>query len=227
MAAPEPSRARHWARRVLGRDWYPEPQPLWVQQRIIGDPAMYTLVASAGRMLAGFASIKRTTASATGASSIAECGPHAGMADVAARMTAALGATGFMSFDFMIERASGNAFLLECNPRPNHVSHLGGQLGVDLCAALHQDLCAVAGGASRNVVPTGPRLSRTIALYPQEWLRAPDSDALHHGYHDVPWDDPDLVVRLAMDVITETAKSMPAREAGNPFNFPIFAKRSL
>ena len=149
------------------------------------------------------------------------------MAASSERMVAALGATGFLSFDFMIERATGNAFLLECNPRPNHVTHLGGRLGVDLCSALHAGLRPPARAGSRDTPPLGPHDSGTIALFPQEWLRAPDSAALHDGYHDVPWDDPDLVVRLAMDVIAERTKSVPARETGNPFNFPVFAKRSL
>jgi hypothetical protein len=30
-------------------------------------------------------------------------------------------------------------------------------------------------------------------LFPQEWLRDPSSPYLHSGYHDVPWDQPDLV----------------------------------
>ena len=33
----------------------------------------------------------------------------------------------------------------------------------------------------------------TIALFPQEWLRDPASPFLQSGYHDVPWDEPELI----------------------------------
>lgn len=32
-----------------------------------------------------------------------------------------------------------------------------------------------------------------VALFPQEWRRDPSSENLHKIYHDVPWDDPELI----------------------------------
>jgi hypothetical protein len=35
--------------------------------------------------------------------------------------------------------------------------------------------------------------SDTIALFPQEWMRDPASEYLTSGYHDVPWEEPELI----------------------------------
>jgi hypothetical protein len=34
---------------------------------------------------------------------------------------------------------------------------------------------------------------REIALFPQEWQRNPASPYLRNAYHDVPWNEPELV----------------------------------
>jgi hypothetical protein len=33
----------------------------------------------------------------------------------------------------------------------------------------------------------------TITLFPQEWMRDPASPFLTSGYHDVPWEEPELL----------------------------------
>jgi hypothetical protein len=33
----------------------------------------------------------------------------------------------------------------------------------------------------------------TIALFPQEWIRDPHSSFLRSAYHDIPWEEPELV----------------------------------
>ena len=40
-----------------------------------------------------------------------------------------------------------------------------------------------------------PRVTEkdTIALFPQEWIRDPESAFLRSGYHDVPWEEPELL----------------------------------
>ena len=222
-------------RRLLGRDWYPEPQQLWVQSRIVGDPAMYTFSAVEGRMLAGFAGIPCTTSTAVGHSTVVDCGPHPEMAAASASMVAALGITGFASFDFMIERSTGASYLLECNPRPTQVSHLGRRLDVDLCAALHAALverfdqrpdagrCQYRETLAHTAQTSARR--ETIALFPQEWARAHDSRALHDLYHDVPWDDPGLVARVAQLVAHPAGKREPRPKLTDTFKFSLVAKR--
>jgi hypothetical protein len=60
--------------------------------------------------------------------------------------------------------------------------------GRDLPAALYA-------AVSEQTVQPAPKLTEkdTIALFPHEWLRDPGSAFLQSGYHDVPWEEPELV----------------------------------
>ncbi len=173
-------------RRCLSRDWFPVGIPFDVQQAIDGHPAMYCAVAMEGRMLAGFAGFNRT-GHGTGPSTHVSIGAHAEMERAARVMIAALGATGFIGFDFMIEHATGDAYLLECNPRPIQIGHLGRRIGVDLAAAL---AAALAGDLPAE--PQSASGEADIALFPQSWLQDPESLA-GNADADVPWDDPGLM----------------------------------
>jgi biotin carboxylase len=178
---------RNQLRRMLHRDWYPNEAEIDVQQAIAGVPAMYCAVAVDGEMLAGFAGITRKAGPDHGPSSVVWLGEHAAMAEASAAMVAALGATGFLGFDFMIEDATGDAYLIECNPRPIQVGHLGSRIGADLCAAL---------AARLRQEPSPPKAAvhaEEIALFPQEWQRDADSLAGNDRYLDVPWDDQPLL----------------------------------
>lgn len=180
---------------LLSRDWYPNDNALWLQAGIAGYPAMYTALALDGRMLAGFAGMPVSTNGTAGPSTVVELGHNDAMEAASRRMVEAMGATGFVSFDFMIEQATGKAYLLECNPRPNQVSHLGPRVGVDLCRTLRETLQHPA-GAGRPSSRCANRKG-TVALFPAEWQRAPASVAINDHFHDVPWDEPELVVALA------------------------------
>ena len=95
--------------------------------------------------------------------------------------------TGFLGFDFMIEDATGDAYLIECNPRPIQVCHLGSRIGADLCGALAARL--------RQAAPPSQTAIRAeeIALFPQEWQRDAGSLADTDRYLDVPWEDQPLL----------------------------------
>ncbi|MFY9646646.1 MAG: ATP-grasp domain-containing protein, partial [Terriglobales bacterium] len=99
-----------------------------------------------------------------------------------------MGLSGLCGFDFMLEAGTGNAYLIEINPRATQVAHLGLGLGRDLPAALYS---AVTGEKVRVAASTTE--NPTIALFPHEWARDPQSDFLRTGYHDVPWNTPELV----------------------------------
>ncbi len=99
-----------------------------------------------------------------------------------------LNLSGVHGFDFMLEADTGNAYLIEMNPRATQVGHLTLGPGRDIPAALH---AAISGDA----IQFAPTLTGkdTIALFPQEWIRDPRSTYLHTGYHDVPWNEPELL----------------------------------
>jgi hypothetical protein len=110
------------------------------------------------------------------------------MSAAAEKMVRRLELSGLHGFDFMLEAQTGNAHLIEINPRATQVGHLTLGPGRDLPAALY---AAVTG---EDLHPT-PRLTEneTIALFPQEWMRDPESAFLQSSYHDVPWDEPELL----------------------------------
>jgi hypothetical protein len=178
---------RNTLRRIAHRDWYPTDATIDVQQSIVGTPAMFCAVAVNGKMIAGFAGITRQTCATNGPSSIVWIGAHAEMERASAAMIRAYGATGFIGFDFMIEQSTGDALLLECNPRPIPVCHLGSRIGVDLCAALAAEL---SGG---TLVTAPSDEGEAITLFPNEWQRNPDGVAEIGNHIDIPFDDPELL----------------------------------
>jgi biotin carboxylase len=176
-------------RRLAGRDWRPPRQPVDVQAFIPGTPAMSCAVAREGKVVAVLCALTRQTTRPEGQASVVTLCRHAGMEEATAAMVAAFGASGFIAFDFIIAAETGRAVLIECNPRPIQVAHLGPRIGVDLVAALAH---AFAGTPS---LPPPPEVLReeTIAFFPQEWLRDSGSPHFAAAFHDVPWDEPALV----------------------------------
>lgn len=96
--------------------------------------------------------------------------------------------SGLHGFDFMLEANTGNAYLIEINPRTTQVGHLTLGPGRDLPAALYSAVTHEALQSARKVTDLD-----TIALFPQEWLRDPESPYLTSAYHDVPWQESELV----------------------------------
>jgi hypothetical protein len=113
---------------------------------------------------------------------------HPKMASAVEKMAKRLQLSGFHGFDFMLEESSGNAYLIEINPRATQVGHLSFGAGRDLPRAL---ISALSG----RPIEAAPKASENdvIALFPQEWLRDPASPYLRSGYHDIPWNQPDLL----------------------------------
>lgn len=183
--APRRSPLRTLARRLLHRDWYPVGSQIDVQQAIAGQPAMVAAVAWRGEMLASFAGVTRAALSATGPGSVIGLSAHAGMETAAACFIAATGASGFISFDFLIDDRTGRACLLECNPRPIQIGHLGARVGVDLAGAL---AAALRGQPQPGAHACG---TAEIALFPNGRRHARPGVPL-----DMPEDDPRLVAAL-------------------------------
>jgi predicted ATP-grasp superfamily ATP-dependent carboligase len=183
-----PSPLKALRRKLLRVDWLPSRSNIVVQEFIAGTPAMTCAAAFAGRTVGVVSAFASQTTSPTGPASIVHLAPHDGMVRASAAMIEAFGATGFISFDFVVDEA-GREYLLECNPRPTQILHLGGLVAVDLPKRLLDAL--------NGIVPDSPEIVRDreagIAIFPAEWNRDPASPALRENHHDVPWDDPDLI----------------------------------
>jgi hypothetical protein len=126
--------------------------------------------------------------SSSGPATVLRLVENAEMAGATVKMARRLGLSGFHGFDFMLEENTANAYLIEINPRTTQVGHLTLGPGRDLPAALY---AAVSG---QNVRPAAKLTEKdTIALFPGEWTRNPESAFLRSAYHDVPWEEPNLV----------------------------------
>jgi len=134
---------------------------------------------------------------------------HPEMKDAVEKMVRRLNLSGLHGFDFMIEMHTGGAHLIEINPRTTQVGHLRLGEGKDLPAALYAALT----GSSVQPAPKVTE-SNTIALFPQEWLRDPDSPSISSGYHDVPWEEPALVQFCIERSLRQKAGTRTAEEAG-------------
>jgi hypothetical protein len=162
------------------------------QQFIRGMPAMQAVCAMNGKMLEQMQVLKQEChPGPTGPSSVVRFIEHESMDVAARRLVAALGFSGFAGIDFMVEEDSQRPWLIEFNPRPCPISHLGSHVGRDLARALW---CEMTNNAyTREVVGNPPS---SIALFPQEWQRDPQSPALGSMFHDIPEDDPALLEAL-------------------------------
>ncbi|MBI3475601.1 MAG: ATP-grasp domain-containing protein [Acidobacteria bacterium] len=110
------------------------------------------------------------------------------MSDAASRIARRLRLSGIHGLDFMLEADTRKPYMIEINPRVTQLCHLTLGLGHDVPAALLEAL------SGKTVAPS-PKLTDhdTIALFPQEWIRDPQSSFLRSAYQDVPWQEPGLM----------------------------------
>jgi ATP-grasp domain len=159
-----------------------------VQSLIAGREATSTVVCSKGAVLAALHFEVIHKVSSTGHATVVRLVENAEMAAAAEAVVCRLGLSGFYGFDFMLEGGTQHAYLIEINPRVTQVGHLNLGPGRNLPAALYAAL------SGKHIQPA-PKVTEkdTIALFPQEWIRDPQSPHLQSAYHDVPWDKPALV----------------------------------
>lgn len=179
-----------------------------LQSYVPGVPAFRTVATWNGRVLAGISfAAERIHPEPTGASTVVRLVENAEMDRAAIALTAALGCSGLVSYDFMLDEATGRAALIEMNPRCVGSCHLGQLFGHDVCGALAAEVSGAAWPAQPAIVPK----STMIALFPKELERDPDSLYLTSPdvLHDVPTHDHGLV-----DIyVKRLARLRPARAA--------------
>ena len=158
------------------------------QAFVAGHEATSTIACWQGTVLASlhFEVLKKV--SSTGHATVLRLIEHPEMSAAAEKIARRLKLSGLHGLDFMLEAHTGNAHLIEINPRTTQVGHLALGLRRDLPAALYAAL-------AENNLQAAPKITEndTIALFPHEWMRDPKSEFLQSGYHDVPWEEPALV----------------------------------
>jgi hypothetical protein len=189
---------RFLKRLIVNRDpywlqaWQRRTQPtVVVQSHIEGRPANCAVVCWKGEVLAGIVVEVANAQGATGPATIVRVVDRPEMLLAAERLARRLNLSGLVGLDFMIEERSGNFYLIEMNPRCTPLSHVQLGPGRDLIAALSAQL---SGGSLRE----SPLVTEndTIAYFPQACHWDPKSQLLHSSYHDVPWEEPELVQEL-------------------------------
>jgi predicted ATP-grasp superfamily ATP-dependent carboligase len=165
--------------------------PVLVQKFIDGRPAAFGAVALGGSMLAGITAIRmHTEPPQSGPATVYQLADRPDVALAASKMIEALGLSGFSSFDFLLEEGTDVPYLLECNPRISVSSYIGTHFGADLSHELYRALAGARDSGKHP--PAAPIREQIVALFPQEWMRRPDSVALRSCVIDAPWDDPEL-----------------------------------
>jgi predicted ATP-grasp superfamily ATP-dependent carboligase len=191
-----PLLARAIKRALLSEDrtllipWMRRVRPVVNAQAFIPGREATTLVACwEGKVLAALHLEVLQKRHSSGPATVLRWVDNGDMKSAAEKMVARLNLSGLQGFDFMIEASTGHAYLIEINPRATQVGHLTLGAGRDLPAAL---FAAVTG---KPIQPAQKVTDKdTIAIFPSEWVRDPNSAYLTEGYHDVPWSQPALLI---------------------------------
>jgi hypothetical protein len=162
-----------------------------VQSYISGRDATSLIACWQGRVLAELQFEVLSVQKAAGPASILKmiCKPE--MSQTATLIAGKLQLSGLYGFDFILENGTEYTHLIEMNPRTTQVGHLALGPGRDIPASLY------AAFTGKEVLPR-PKVTNkdVIVLFPEGWLRDPSNGLLKAGYHDVPWEEPDLVRSL-------------------------------
>ncbi|MGC2057384.1 MAG: ATP-grasp domain-containing protein [Candidatus Sulfotelmatobacter sp.] len=152
--------------------------------------------------------------SAAGPATVVRWIENTDIATAAEKMVRRLNLSGVHGFDFMLEERTGKTYLIEMNPRATQVGHLALGPGRDIPAALY----AALSGTVRQSAPAVTE-NDTIALFPQEWIRNPESAFLQSAYHDIPWEAPEFV----RDCVSNQRKQSAwySRENWNKSSAPV------
>jgi hypothetical protein len=200
LSAP-PTAAQSWKRLVVDRDplaiWMrsnPGDRGITIQQFIEGRPANSMLVSRDGAVLSQVGALVVSSDGPTGAATIIRHLTDKRMAQAGESLAAKLRLSGFCGLDFMIEAETGIPYLIEMNPRCTQLGHLEFANQGSLAAAFSADL-----KGEPNRPPLRPIRPGTIALFPQAFQAAARNRHLDSSYHDIPWEEPQLVAELMLD----------------------------
>lgn len=190
----------------LNRALSPVDPAISAQAFIDGHPATSSLACWQGQVVAANHFDVLVTSAATGPACVVARRECPQMIASAAAIAKAFNLSGLFGLDYVRDR-DGQVHLLEMNPRATPTAHL--MLGEDLPAALLRSAGLPA--HPRPLATTKPE----VAIFPREWMRDPASPWLKNAYHDVPWEDPDVVragIQLEQDEdLDDTLGEVPAR----------------
>jgi len=161
-----------------------------IQAHISGPVFSQAMTAWEGKVLAGFVREKLITHPPLGPATVVRCLHAPEIRRFSDQLAIGLGMSGFFGLEYIVDARTGETHLLEINRRATPATHVGGMIGVDLCAALY---AAINGGPQSVRGDLAAGEEHLIAHFPQEWLRDPQSRYLRDFRVDAPWDDPEVM----------------------------------
>jgi hypothetical protein len=187
-----------WKRFFVNRD----PLALWswrnagkpritMQQFIPGRPANAMFACWKGEVLSIVAVEVLNSQGATGSATVVQVIQHPEMIEAARKLSKKLSLHGFHGLDFILEKDTNDAYLIELNPRCTQLGHLRLADQGDLAGAFTSKLKEEAPS-----IPLDTIRGDTIAFFPQAFLLNPKNPYLVSGHHDVPWEEPALIREL-------------------------------
>jgi len=164
---------------------------LVLQQFIAGRPANTMMVCQNGKVLAMVTVEVLCAQGATGAAMAVRLIENDEIRIAAERISERLQLSGFHGLDFVLENGTGDAYLIEMNPRCTQLGHLP--------LPGKGDLAGIFCRAFTNANPQQPQRSfceKTIVFFPQAIMSNAKFSYLQTSYVDVPWGEPRLVREL-------------------------------
>jgi len=187
-------------RMLINRDplalwsWSRRRQPaMSLQEFVPGTPANIMVACWQGKILAELSVQALSCQGPTGSSLVVQVIANPQLSRAAALLAGRLKMSGFFGLDFILEPATGAAYLIEMNPRCTQLGHLKLPQG-DLAGALCARLLARERPRAKTPIP-----SDTIAFFPQALLWGAETAFLERVHYDVPWDQRQLVKALIQD----------------------------
>jgi len=192
-------RVYDWREKVRGRVmddfWLPASRGITASKFIDGRPAMVQAVALAGQTLGVLAAVaEENFPRAVSPASVVRFIRHEEMRSAVEKLIAHWKLSGFIAFDFMLD-AENRAWFLECNPRPIPIVHLGALAGEDLCRRFYAALTSTPPPVEKNFQDI------SVAHFPKEQRRDPNSAWLRRAFHDVPANEPELLAALLAEPV--------------------------
>jgi predicted ATP-grasp superfamily ATP-dependent carboligase len=166
-----------------------------IQQFIPGRPANAMLACWRGELLSMVSVEVIRSQGATRAALIVRVIENREIELAAQLLSRRLQLTGFYGLDFMLDPETNRTWLIEMNPRCTQIGHLPLTKDGDLASALCQKL------TGRKCITNETRIEKdTIAFFPHAVLSDPCNQLFRNSYHDVPWEQPQLVRELLMEI---------------------------
>jgi hypothetical protein len=183
------------------RPWLMQhPRQVSIQRFVAGPDATVAVASWRGEVLACIDAEVLRTSKPKGPATIVRLCQDGDRLQSIKKIVRKLGFTGLCGFDFMIDAANGDAYLIEMNARATQTCSLPLGPQRDLISSF----CTAITGQPFFQVPL-QLAGDTIALFPMAWRGDTASELFQSSYLDLPIDEPNLV-RLGMKQTQITSK---------------------